>query len=36
VDAAGNFRPDQWVVRGYNSGDSAQIVRAWVTCAEVN
>jgi hypothetical protein len=35
VDDAGNFRADQWVVRGYNSGDTEQIVRAWVVCADV-
>lgn len=35
VDEAGNFRADQWVVRGYNHGTTDQIVRAWVTCANV-
>jgi collagen triple helix repeat protein len=35
VDEAGNFRADQWVVRGFNHGDSEQIVRAWVNCADV-
>ena len=35
VDEAGNFRADQWVVRGYNDGDTEQIVRAWVVCATV-
>lgn len=36
VDAAGNFRPTEWVVKGYNNGNTDQIVRAWVTCASVN
>lgn len=35
VDEAGNFRPTEWVVKGYNNGDAGQIVRAWVTCAKV-
>ena len=35
VDEAGNFRADQWVVRGFNNGDSQVDVRAWVTCAKV-
>ena len=35
VDEAGNFRPTEWVVKGYNNGTSDQIVRAWVTCANV-
>ena len=35
VDAAGNFRPTEWVVKGYNLGSSDQIVRAWVTCADI-
>ncbi|HET7195074.1 MAG TPA: hypothetical protein VFI99_08790 [Nocardioides sp.] len=35
VDEAGNFRADQWVVRGYNNGDTDQVVRAWVVCANV-
>ena len=33
VDAAGNFRADQWVVRGYNNSDQPVDVRAWVVCA---
>jgi hypothetical protein len=36
VDDAGNFRPTEWVVKGYNNGETNQIVRAWVTCAKVN
>lgn len=36
VDDAGNFRPTEWVVKGYNNGAKDQIVRAWVTCAKVN
>ena len=36
VDDAGNFRADQWVVRGFNHGTTDQIVRAWVNCATVN
>jgi hypothetical protein len=35
VDEAGNFRADQWVVRGFNQGDEDQIVRAWVNCADI-
>jgi hypothetical protein len=35
VDDAGNFRADQWVVRGYNNGDTRVDVRAWVVCANV-
>jgi hypothetical protein len=36
VDDAGNFRPTEWVVKGYNNGTSDQIVRAWVTCATIS
>jgi hypothetical protein len=32
----GNIRPTEWVVKGYNNGDTAQIVRTWVTCATVS
>ena len=35
VDDAGNFRADQWVVRGYNHSDQPVDVRAWVVCADV-
>ena len=35
VDEAGNFRPTEWVVKGYNNGTTDQIVRAWVVCATV-
>ena len=35
VDEAGNFRADQWVVRGFNNGESDQIVRAWVVCSNL-
>ena len=35
VDEAGNFRADQWVVRGYNNGDTDQVVRAWVVCSNL-
>jgi hypothetical protein len=35
VDDAGNFRPTEWVVKGYNNGTTDQIVRAWVTCASM-
>jgi hypothetical protein len=35
VDEAGNFRADQWVVRGFNHGATDQIVRAWVVCASI-
>jgi hypothetical protein len=33
VDDAGNFRADQWVVRGFNHSDQQVDVRAWVVCA---
>lgn len=33
IDEAGNFRADQWVVRGKNTGTTDQVVRAWVVCA---
>jgi hypothetical protein len=36
VDEAGHFQGDQWVVRGFNSGETDQIVRAWAICAAVN
>ena len=36
VDDAGNFRPTEWVVKGYNNGTADQLVRAWVTCATMN
>ena len=35
VDDAGNFRPTEWVIRGYNNGTTEQIVRPWVVCATV-
>ena len=35
VDEAGHFRPTEWVVKGFNTGDKEQVVRAWVTCADV-
>jgi len=35
VDEAGNFRADQWVVRGYNNGNEDQVVRAWVVCSNL-
>jgi hypothetical protein len=35
VDEAGNFRPTEWVVKGFNNGTTAQVVRAWVTCADI-
>ena len=36
VDDAGNFRPTEWVIKGYNHGGTDQIVRAWVTCANIS
>ena len=36
VDEAGNFRADQWVVRGYNNTDRQVDVRAWVVCADAS
>lgn len=35
VDAGGNFRADQWVVRGFNGGTEDQVVRAWVICGNL-
>lgn len=35
VDEAGNFRADQWVVRGYNHTDAPVDVRAWVVCSDL-
>jgi hypothetical protein len=35
VDEAGNFRPTEWVIKGYNNGTTDQIVRPWVVCANV-
>jgi collagen triple helix repeat protein len=35
VNEGGDFRPTEWVVKGYNNGDTNQIVRAWVVCADV-
>lgn len=35
-DTNSNFRPTEWVVKGYNHGDKDQIVRAWVVCADAN
>lgn len=32
-DSDSRFYADQWVVRGYNNGDTDQVVRAWVLCA---
>lgn len=33
VDDAGDFRPTEWVIEGFNNGDKAQVVRGWVVCA---
>jgi len=30
----GDIRPDRWVVKGYNTGSTDQIVRTWVICAD--
>ena len=35
VDEAGNFRADQWVVRGFNNSDQPVDVRAWVVCSNL-
>ena len=32
----GGILPDRWVVKGYNTGTTDQIVRAWVICADAN
>ena len=32
-DTDSRFYADRWVVRGYNNGDTEQIVRAWALCA---
>jgi hypothetical protein len=34
VDEEGNFRPTEWVIKGYNNGTTDQIVRPWVVCAD--
>jgi hypothetical protein len=34
VNDNGDLRPDEWIIKGYNNGDSDQIVRAWVVCAD--
>ncbi len=35
VNDGGDFRPTEWVIKGYNNGDTMQIVRPWVVCADV-
>jgi hypothetical protein len=32
-DTDSRFYADRWVVRGYNNGDTEQVVRAWALCA---
>lgn len=34
-DTNSRFYADRWVVRGYNNGDTDQIVRAWALCAPI-
>lgn len=34
VNEGGDFRPREWVVKGYNLGNTDQIVRPWVVCAD--
>jgi hypothetical protein len=35
-DAAGSFKPNGWLVEGYNEGETPITVRPWVVCAEVD
>jgi hypothetical protein len=34
-DAAGSFKPNGWLVQGFNDGASDVVVRPWVVCADV-
>jgi hypothetical protein len=34
-DAAGSFKPNGWLVQGFNTGSGAVVVRPWVICATV-
>ena len=34
-DEAGSFRPNGWLVQGFNEGTAPVVVRPWVTCATV-
>jgi hypothetical protein len=34
-DEAGSFLPNGWLVEVVNDGSAAQVVRPWVTCAEI-
>jgi hypothetical protein len=36
VDEGGDFRPTEWVIKGYNNGNTDQIVRPWVVCANAS
>ena len=35
-DLAQSFKPNGWLVQGYNLSDQARIVRPWVICAKVS
>jgi hypothetical protein len=35
-DAAGSFKPNGWLVQGFNTGPGDVVVRPWVICAKVN
>ena len=35
VNDRGSFVPNEWVVKGFNNGNTPHIVRPWVTCADV-
>jgi hypothetical protein len=35
-DPAGSFKPNGWLVEGYNNGMDPVSVRPWVVCATVN
>lgn len=34
-DAAGSFRPNGWMVQGFNTGAGDVVVRPWVVCARI-
>ena len=34
-DEAGSFRPNGWLIQGFNAGTAPVVVRPWVTCATV-
>jgi hypothetical protein len=34
-DAAGSFKPNGWIIQGFNDGPNPVVVRPWVVCGEV-